>query len=97
MSEHEERGPRRPWWHWATLAITIGGVMGTAALAAVDHPHRAVLLLAATLEAMAIARALIPGRPWFASRAKWMDVLVLAGIGLLMWYFSPFTATVGLG
>ncbi|WP_115728709.1 DUF3017 domain-containing protein [Actinomyces culturomici] len=90
-------GGARPWWHWATVVLAVGGVAATALLAALDHPHRAVLVLAATLVLVAGARLAIPGRPWFSSRSKWMDVVVLAGLGLLLWYFSPFTATMGIG
>jgi hypothetical protein len=42
------------------------------------------------------ARALWPGRPWFASRWRWLDVAFYAGVGALIWFFSPFTATMGI-
>ncbi len=97
MSDRPVATTGREWWTWATMALALGGVLGAALLAALDHPHRAVLLLVGTLLSLAIARLLIPGRPWFASRNRWMDAALLSGIGLAMWYFSPFTATLGIG
>ncbi|WP_040313520.1 DUF3017 domain-containing protein [Schaalia cardiffensis] len=96
MSETPASSTGGSWWSWATLAMVIVGVCGAVLLAALNHPHRAVLLLVATLEGLAVARLVIPGRPWFSSRSKWMDVTFFGGVGLLIWYFAPYTATVGI-
>ena len=96
MSETPASSTGSSWWSWATLAMVIVGVCGAVLLAALNHPHRAVLLLVATLEGLAVARLVIPGRPWFSSRSKWMDVTFFGGVGLLIWYFAPYTATVGI-
>lgn len=77
---------------WATLA----GLVAVAVLALTNHPHRAVLLLGGGLVVFAVARALWPGRPWFASRWRWLDVAFYAGLGALVWFLSPFTATMGV-
>lgn len=94
-------GDRMPgpaiWWQWATMLVSLGGLAAVAGFVLMDHPHRAVLALAATLGAMALLRLLLPGRPWFASRNRWMDSALLAGVALALWYFSPFTATMGIG
>jgi len=46
---------------------------------------------------MAVMRAVWPGRPWFASRRRWADVGLYVLLGAVIWYFSPYTATLGLG
>ncbi len=97
MSARESEAERPRWWQWATMLVSLGGLAAVAGFALTDHPHRAVLALAATLGAMALLRLLLPGRPWFASRNRWMDSALLAGLALALWYFSPFTATMGIG
>lgn len=97
MSARELRAERPRWRQWATMPVPLGGLAAVVGFALTNHPHRAVLALAATLGATALLRLLLPGRPWFASRNRWMDSAVLAGIALALWYFSPFTATMGIG
>ena len=84
------------WGGRAAMAVTIAGVVACVVLAALDHPHRAVLCLVVVLGLMALLRLIVPGRPWFASRNRWLDAAVLAGIGAAIWYLSPFTATIGV-
>lgn len=97
MSAHDV-GARRPrWWQRLTIVVPVAGLAAVVACAVTDHPHRAVLALAATLGVMAFLRLLLPGRPWFASRNRCFDSALLAGVGLALWYFSPFTATMGVG
>ncbi len=83
---------------WA-VAETLS-VVGVAAsliamvmLAVLDHPHRSVILLVVILFALAAARIVWPGRPWFASRHRWFDVIFYGGFGAAVWLLSPFTAT----
>lgn len=78
------------------MLVPLGGVSAVIAFALTNHPHRAVFALVATLAAMAILRLFLPGRPWFASRNRWMDSALLVGVAAALWYFSPFTATMGL-
>ena len=66
-------------------------------LALFNHPHKAVLVLVVTMFIMAVMRAVWPGRPWFASRRRWADVGLYVLLGAVIWYFSPYTATLGLG
>lgn len=83
--------------YWGTIIFVLVGVGATTIFALLNHPHRAVYALAGTLIVMAGARLVLPGRPWFASRNRWMDSALLAGVALALWYFSPFTATMGIG
>lgn len=85
-----------PWWHWATLVLAIVSVAVAAISAALDHPHRAVLVISGTLIVLAVARLAIPGRPWFASRNRLLDASVYTALSLLIWYFADYTATMGL-
>jgi hypothetical protein len=80
----------------ASVAVALAGLAGVVLLTLTDHPHRAVLLTAGLLFLLSGARALWPGRPWFASRWRWLDVAFYAGVGALIWFFSPFTATMGI-
>lgn len=91
--------PDAKWRRWDGVgaALVALGVLGSAAFAVTDHPHRAVLLIVAMCFAMAVQRALWPVRTWFASRNRWADVAVLVAAGALLWYFSPFTATMPPG
>jgi len=97
MDTHQPPGRRRiDVAETASVAVVLAGLAGSAVLALTDHPHRAVLLIAGLLFLLAGARALWPGRPWFASRWRWLDVAFYAGVGALIWFFSPFTATMGI-
>lgn len=78
------------------MLIALGGVSAVVIFALTNHPHRAALALAATLGTMAVARLVAPGRLWFASRSRWLDAVFYAALALLIWYFSPYTATMGL-
>ncbi len=88
--------PRRRAAEIGSVTAVVAGILAVVALVLTNHPHRAVLLTAAILFALAAARAVWPGRPWFASRWRWLDVVFYAAIGAAIWYFSPFTATMGL-
>ncbi|WP_241157574.1 DUF3017 domain-containing protein [Schaalia sp. ZJ1691] len=83
--------------HWGTLLWVVGGVVTSVLFAALNHPHRAVLVLSWTLIGTALFRLLVPGRPWFASRNRWVDAIVYGFLGALLWYLAPYTATMGLG
>lgn len=82
--------------YWGTIIFVLVGVGATTIFALLNHPHRAVYTLAGTLIVMAGARLVLPGRPWFASRNRWTDAMMLAFLALGIWYFSPFTATMNL-
>ncbi|WP_022867570.1 DUF3017 domain-containing protein [Schaalia vaccimaxillae] len=85
------------WGEKASMLVVLAGVASVVLLLLLDHPHRAVLSVVVMLIAMAILRLVIPGRPWFACRNRWIDSAVMAAVALAMWYLSPFTATIGLG
>lgn len=95
--EEQCTGRLNTWIEWGTVAFIVLGVVVCAIFAVFDHPHRAVLTLVATLLGTAVLRLILPGRPWFSSRNRWADVAVFAAIGLIIWYLSPYTATMGLG
>lgn len=80
----------------ASLVGVIACMSAVVVLILTNHPHRAVILLAGGLFVLAGLRALLPGRPWFASRYRWLDVAFYAGLGALIWLLSPWTATMGL-
>lgn len=82
----------------ATLVLVVLAFVAMVVLVATDHPHRAVLVLVATLYAAALLRAVwLPYyRPWFASRHRWSDVAVYVALASLLWYLSPYTATMGV-
>lgn len=79
-----------------SLVGVLACVGAVVVLTLMNHPHRAVIVLVLGLFAMALMRALWPGRPWFASRHRWLDVPFYAGLGALVWLLSPWTATMGL-
>ena len=61
-----------------------------------DHPHRAVWVLVATLVVVAGARLAIPGRPWFASRYRGADAAVLLAVAGAIAYLSSYTSTMAV-
>ena len=73
---NEEKNARARVGAWLGAALSALGVLGVIALAVSDHRHRAVLLMVAVLVGMGALRLWTPGRPWFASRARLMDVAV---------------------
>ncbi len=79
-----------------SIVAVVLGLLLVVVFALTNHPHRAVLAVCALLFALAGMRAVWPGRPWFASRWRWMDVVFYAAIGAAIWFFSPFTATMGI-
>ncbi len=79
-----------------SVLFVVLGVSGVALLALLDHPHRAVLLLVGLLTGMGLMRTFFPGRPWFSSRNRIADAAVFFGLAALIWWFSPWTATVGV-
>ena len=81
-----------------TLVLVLLVFVAIVVLVVTNHPHRAVLVLVATLYAAAVARAVwLPYyRPWFASRHRWSDVAFYVVIASLVWYLSPYTATMGV-
>ena len=81
----------------ASVAFVVLSCTTMAVLAVMNHPHKAVLVLVGTMFIMAAMRAVWPGRPWFASRRRWADVGLFVVLGALIWSFSPYTATLGLG
>ena len=65
---------------WLGAALSAVGVLGVIALAVTDHRHRAVML----------------GRPWFASRARLMDVAVYVILAAIIWWFAPYVSTLAV-
>lgn len=81
------------------LATAIGSslaVLGVLLLAVFGHPFRSAVLMGVAIILMGALRAVWPGRPWFASRSKWWDVLAFVVVGLVILYFSPWTATLAV-
>ena len=76
----------------ASIAVVVLSVLAITGFAATDHPHRATLGLVALLYVLAVWRALWPGRPWFASRHRFLDAAVYIVLGSAIWFLSPFTA-----
>ena len=81
---------------WLGGALSVGGVLGVIALAVTDHRHRAVMLVVAVLVGMATLRLWTPGRPWFASRARLMDVAVYVILAAIIWWFAPYVSTLAV-
>lgn len=79
-----------------SLVGVVACAVAVVVLVLTDHPHRAVIVVSAALFSLAGLRAVLPGRPWYASRHRWLDVAFYAGLGALVWFFSPWTATMGL-
>ena len=80
----------------AWLGAALSGVLGVIALAVSDHRHRAVMLMVAVLVGMGALRLWTPGRPWFASRARLMDVAVYVILAAIIWWFSPYVSTLAV-
>ena len=85
----EEKTARARVGAWLGAALSALGVLGVIALAVSDHRHRAVLLMGAL-------RLWTPGRPWFASRARLMDVAVYVILAAIIWWFAPYVSTLAV-
>ena len=81
---------------WLGAALSAVGVLGVIALAVTDHRHRAVMLMVAVLVGMGALRLWTPGRPWFASRARLMDVAVYVILAAIIWWFAPYVSTLAV-
>ena len=79
-----------------TGCAIIGGIGSVVGLTVLDHPHRAVWALVATLVVVAGARLAIPGRPWFASRYRGADAAVLLAVAGAIAYLSSYTSTMAV-
>lgn len=75
-----------------TAAVAVSGLVLTIVFLLTDHPYRAVWTLALTCIVMGVARAVWPAQPWFASRHRWIDVVVYVGIGVALLVLSPWVA-----
>ena len=54
------------------------------------------MLMVAVLVGMGALRLWTPGRPWFASRARLMDVAVYVILAAIIWWFSPYVSTLAV-
>ncbi len=72
---------------WAAVSL-----LGVFVFALTDHPYRAAVTMGVGVLVIGIARGAWRGRPWFASRNRWSDVLVYTGIGLLIILFAPLVS-----
>ncbi len=82
------------------LVTAIGataGVLVVLLFAIFDHPYRAVVLLGSGTALMGVLRGIWPGRPWFASRKKALDVIAYVLAGAIILYLAPWTATMPVG
>lgn len=59
-------------------------------VAYLGYPMVAALMVAFLLGVFAILRFILPGRPWFSSRNKPADVVVLALLAVAIAYSSQF-------
>ncbi len=81
---------------WLGCALGVLGVLGVIALSATDHRHRAVMVLVAVLAGMGALRLWTPGRPWFASRGRLVDVSVYVILAAIIWYLAPYVSTMAV-
>ena len=81
---------------WLGCALSVLGVLGVIALSATDHRHRAVMVLVAVLAGMGALRLWTPGRPWFASRGRLVDVSVYVILAAIIWYLAPYVSTMAV-
>ena len=54
------------------------------------------MLMVAVLVGMGALRLWTSGRPWFASRARLMDVAVYVILAAIIWWFSPYVSTLAV-
>ncbi len=78
------------WGRGVSIAFLCGGLAVAFILALLGYVAYAVWVIAALLAVFAFLRALLPGRPWFSSRNKIVDVCVLGGLAIAIAYFSQW-------
>lgn len=71
-------------------AVVLSAVL---VLTLTNHPFRAAMAIGVGIAALGIARGAWPGRPWFASRNRWSDVVVYVAVGILVIVFAPLVST----
>ncbi|EFU60367.1 hypothetical protein [Actinomyces sp. oral taxon 180] len=94
--KNEEKGVRARLGAWLGCALSVLGVLGVIALSATDHRYRAVMVLVAVLAGMGALRLWTPGRPWFASRGRLVDVSVYVILAAIIWYLAPYVSTMAV-
>lgn len=101
MSVNRKHAERRPEGVSERAALIFGlstavfsglVLLFSAAMALTDHPFRAVLGLGVGVATLGILRAGWPGRPWYASRSKWLDVSAFVAVGLAIVLLAPLVA-----
>lgn len=78
------------------VAAVVLTVVAAVVVALAGHPVAAVRVIAGLCGALALARAVLPGRPWMASRNRLVDVVVCALLAVGLWVLSPWANTGGL-
>lgn len=81
----------------ATAVLAVASVAGVFLLAVFNRPYASVALLAASMVAAGVLRAVWPGSPWFSARSKWWDVAVFLAIGAALFYLLPWAGAVPPG
>ena len=54
------------------------------------------MVLVAMLAGMGALRLWTPGRPWFASRGRLVDVSVYVILAAIIWYLAPYVSTMAV-
>lgn len=76
-----------------TAAVALGGVALSVVAALLRHPRPADWILAVAVLTLGVLRGLWPGRPWYASRNKVLDVVIYIAVALALLLLSPWTST----
>lgn len=75
-----------------TAGLAALTIFATLLFAITEHPFRATITLGTGIAVLGIARAVWPGRTWFASRSRWWDVVAYVLTGLVVILLAPLVA-----
>lgn len=78
------------WGRGLSIAFLCAGLVLVFVLALVGYVLYAVWVVAGLLGIFAALRFVLPGRPWFSSRNKIVDVVVLLSLAIAIAYFSQW-------
>lgn len=67
-------------------------IVFSTAFALTDHPFRSAITLGVGIALLGIARGAWPGRPWFSSRSRWLDVGAYFLLGVSVILLAPLVA-----